>query len=63
LKSIAVRLTQLARTLDGLRLEQTAAAPAEQLLSERRLVVFAAWQLLQTLEHAAAAQPMSAGAR
>jgi len=54
LKKIAVRLTQLARTQDGLRFEQSIAAPAGQLTDQRRLVVFAAWQLMQALEQSSA---------
>jgi hypothetical protein len=53
LKNAATRLTQLARIQDGLRFEHSAAAPADQLLTERRLVVFAAWQLQQACEYAA----------
>jgi hypothetical protein len=53
LKSAATRLTQLARTHDGLRLEQSAATPPNDLADQRRLVVFAAWQLQQACEHAA----------
>ena len=53
LRGSAARLTQLARTQDGLRFEQSAGAPAEQLLDERRLVVFAAWQLSQALDQVA----------
>ena len=52
LQRTAHRLTMLARTQDGLRFEQSAGKPAEQLLGERRSVVFAAWQLLQVLEQA-----------
>jgi hypothetical protein len=55
LKDIAVRLTQLARTQDGLRFEQSIAAPAGQLTDQRRLVVFAAWQLIQALEQSSVA--------
>jgi hypothetical protein len=54
LTNIAVRLTQLARTQDGLRFEQSTSAPAGQLTDQRRLVVFAAWQLMQALEQSSA---------
>jgi hypothetical protein len=61
LKNVATRLTQLARTQDGLRLEESAAASPDQLADERRLVVFAAWQLQQAIEYATAMQPAAAG--
>ncbi|HEY0786555.1 MAG TPA: hypothetical protein VGD62_11835 [Acidobacteriaceae bacterium] len=50
LKSTAVRLTQLARSHDGLSVRHASAAAAEQIGIHRRSVVFAAWQFLESLE-------------
>jgi hypothetical protein len=53
LKQATTHLTQLARTQDGLRLDHSTATPPTDLADQRRLVVFAAWQLLQALDHVA----------
>lgn len=53
LRVSALRLTQLARTLDGLPLNAEG-APTTVQVEAQRAVVLAAWQLLQALDRSAA---------